>query len=88
MNTANAVFWTAFGFGVMDWFIIVPNGLGAILGVVQMVLRMIVPSRGSNSDDADVGGDDDVKEEKGDVELGVDNNTSASTPSIEVDDSN
>ena len=45
LNTICAVFWTAFGFGVMDWFIIVPNGLGAILGFVQMMLRLVVPSR-------------------------------------------
>ena len=47
LNTICAVFWTAFGFGVMDWFIIVPNGLGAILGFVQMMLRLVVPSRGN-----------------------------------------
>lgn len=45
MNTANACFWTAFGFGIMDWFIIVPNGLGAILGFIQMFLRLVVPNR-------------------------------------------
>mmetsp|Transcript_789 Transcript_789/g.1110 ORF Transcript_789/g.1110 Transcript_789/m.1110 type:complete len:122 (+) Transcript_789:758-1123(+) len=45
MNTANACFWTAFGFGIMDWFITVPNGLGAILGFIQMFLRLVVPSR-------------------------------------------
>jgi len=45
MNTANACFWTAFGFGIMDWIIIVPNGFGAILGFIQMFLRLVVPSR-------------------------------------------
>lgn len=45
MNTANACFWTAFGFGILDWFIIVPNGLGAILGFIQMFLRLVVPSK-------------------------------------------
>ena len=89
MNTANAVFWTAFGFGVMDWFIIVPNGLGAVLGGVQMVLRVIVPSSGGGGEDDD-DGDNVVKEgEKGDVELGVDESTSnLSNPSVVVDDSN
>jgi len=29
----------------MDWFITVPNGLGAILGFIQMFLRLVVPSR-------------------------------------------
>lgn len=45
MNTANATFWTAFGFGTSDYFIMVPNGIGAILGIIQMALRIIVPSR-------------------------------------------
>eukprot|EP00574_Skeletonema_japonicum_P005626 CAMPEP_0201726054 /NCGR_PEP_ID=MMETSP0593-20130828/9246_1 /ASSEMBLY_ACC=CAM_ASM_000672 /TAXON_ID=267983 /ORGANISM="Skeletonema japonicum, Strain CCMP2506" /LENGTH=332 /DNA_ID=CAMNT_0048217521 /DNA_START=204 /DNA_END=1202 /DNA_ORIENTATION=+ len=92
MNTANAVFWTAFGFGVMDWFIIVPNGLGAVLGGVQMVLRVIVPSSGGGGEEENDGGGGDnvVKEgEKGDVELGVDESTSnLSNPSVVVDDSN
>ena len=42
-STANACFWTAFGFGTMDYFIVVPNGLGAILGFIQMILCLIVP---------------------------------------------
>mmetsp|Transcript_32691 Transcript_32691/g.68759 ORF Transcript_32691/g.68759 Transcript_32691/m.68759 type:complete len:95 (+) Transcript_32691:95-379(+) len=45
LSTANACFWTAFGFGVMDWIIMVPNGLGAILGFIQMFLRLVIPSR-------------------------------------------
>jgi len=44
MNTVNAIFWTAFAFGTFDYFIMVPNGIGAILGFIQMVLRLIVPS--------------------------------------------
>lgn len=94
MNTANAVFWTAFGFGVMDWFIIVPNGLGAVLGGVQMVLRVIVPSRSGVEDGGDGGGGvstgDVVKEggKSSDEELGVDESTSnLSNPSVVVDDS-
>jgi solute carrier family 50 protein (sugar transporter) len=93
LNTANAVFWTAFGFGVLDWFIIVPNGLGAILGFVQMVLRMVVPSRdlfASSSLTATAGGGgDDAGKTKGDLELGVDTITATpSSPSVVVDDSN
>jgi len=29
----------------MDWIIMVPNGLGAILGFIQMFLRLVIPSR-------------------------------------------
>lgn len=100
MNTANAVFWTAFGFGTWDWFIIVPNGLGAVLGGVQMVLRLIVPSKSGEEEHAaaavaggggvsNTDGDDAVEivGEKADVE--VDESTSnLSNPSVVVDDSN
>jgi len=47
LNTSNAVFWVAFGIGVMDWIILIPNGLGAILGFIQMFLRLVVPARTS-----------------------------------------
>ena len=44
MNTSNAVFWAAFGIGVMDWIIVVPGSIGAILGFIQIFLRLVVPS--------------------------------------------
>lgn len=43
--TANGVFWFAFGLAVIDLYIIVPNGLGAILGVIQMILCVIFPRK-------------------------------------------
>ena len=45
----------------MDYFIIVPNGLGAILGFIQMFLRLVVPSRDLFSSDE--------REREDDVEL-------------------
>jgi solute carrier family 50 protein (sugar transporter) len=42
-NTANGVFWGAYGLAVLDPFIYVPNGLGAALGVVQIVLILTFP---------------------------------------------
>lgn len=47
-NTANGAFWTAFGFGTMDYFILVPNGIGVLLGAIQMILCLVVPSRTNN----------------------------------------
>lgn len=44
-NTANAVFWTAFGIGIMDWIIVIPNGLGSVLGFIQVFLCLIIPNR-------------------------------------------
>ncbi|KAL3768110.1 hypothetical protein ACHAWO_008278 [Cyclotella atomus] len=43
MNTLCALFFLAFGFGRMDYFLIVPNGIGVVLGGVQLFLRLIVP---------------------------------------------
>ena len=55
LNTANASFWTAFGFGTSDYFIMVPNGIGALLGFTQMFLTMIIPHRDNTpSDNTDV----------------------------------
>jgi solute carrier family 50 protein (sugar transporter) len=43
INTLNGSFWTAYGLAVMDPFIYAPNGLGALLGVVQMILCALFP---------------------------------------------
>lgn len=40
-NTANGIFWCAFGIAVMDFFIAVPNGLGAVLGGLQCALCVL-----------------------------------------------
>jgi len=47
LNTACAFFFTGFGIGTNDYFIIVINGLGVVLGVIQSILRMVVPCEGS-----------------------------------------
>ena len=66
MNTACSLFFCLFGFGIMDYLIIVPNGIGVALGAVQLLLRTIVPNK-SNTDE----GEDDGKidEEEGDLAL-------------------
>ena len=91
LNTANAVFWTAFGFGTRDWFIVVPNGLGALLGFVQMMLRLAVPSRdtASASSLAPSVGSGEAETEKGELELGGARATAAapSSPSTAAEDS-
>lgn len=43
MNTLCATFFLAFGIGRMDYFLIVPNAIGVILGGVQLFLRLVVP---------------------------------------------
>jgi solute carrier family 50 (sugar transporter) len=42
-NTGNGAFWTAYGLAVHDSFISIPNGLGTLLGIIQMMLCMTVP---------------------------------------------
>lgn len=41
----NGFFWTVFGFAVVDWFIAIPNLMGAILGAAQFALCMLFPRR-------------------------------------------
>jgi hypothetical protein len=48
-NTLNGSFWTAYGLAVQDPFIWVPNGLGAILGVIQFCLCVLFPRRSGTS---------------------------------------
>jgi solute carrier family 50 (sugar transporter) len=44
-NTLNGAFWCAYGVAVLDPFIAVPNALGSLLGVVQIILCIIFPRR-------------------------------------------
>ena len=60
-NTANGAFWFAYGVAVWDLFIVIPNGLGALLGVVQFVLRIVFPNREEECESSD--GDTRVVEE-------------------------
>eukprot|EP00980_Cylindrotheca_fusiformis_P017532 scaffold5498_cov86-Cylindrotheca_fusiformis.AAC.6 len=43
LNTLNSTFWMVYGLAVGDYFIILPNGLGASLGAFQIVLCLIFP---------------------------------------------
>lgn len=51
-NTLNGTFWTAYGFAKTDPFIYVPNGIGAILGVIQFFLCILFPRRPTIAADA------------------------------------
>ena len=48
-NTANGVFWCAYGIAVQDYLIGGPNGVGAFLGGIQIVLCVLFP-RGDDGD--------------------------------------
>ena len=47
MNTSNAVFWAAFGVGIRDWIVIIPGSIGAVLGLIQIFLRFVIPNSSS-----------------------------------------
>ena len=67
MNTACSLFFCLFGFGIMDYLIIVPNGIGVALGAVQLLLRTIIPNK---INDDEVNEDDGkIDEEEGDLAL-------------------
>jgi hypothetical protein len=44
-NTLNGTFWAIYGLAIMDPFIYVTNGLGAGLGVVQIILCLLFPRK-------------------------------------------
>jgi len=66
MNTACSLFFCLFGFGIMDYLIIVPNGIGVALGAVQVLLRTIISNK-SNTDESE--DDGKIDEEEGDFAL-------------------
>jgi solute carrier family 50 protein (sugar transporter) len=53
-NTANGAFWCAYGIAVQDYLIGGPNGVGAFLGSIQIILCVLFPHGGDG-----VGGDTD-----------------------------
>ncbi len=44
-NTLNGTFWAVYGLAVTDPFIYVTNGLGAVLGVIQIVMCLLFPRK-------------------------------------------
>ena len=56
-----ALFFMAFGFGIWDYILIIPNAIGVVLGIVQMILRWIIPSKSRTEEDED----DKLDEEAG-----------------------
>jgi solute carrier family 50 protein (sugar transporter) len=43
MNTTNAFFWCVYAFTIEDYYILIPNGIGFIFGLVQVLLFCIFP---------------------------------------------
>lgn len=52
MNTVNAFFWCVYSLAIQDYYILLPNSLGFMFGLVQMGLYRCYPST-SNDDSLD-----------------------------------
>lgn len=48
-NTFNGAFWCAYGITLLDYFIAVPNGIGALLGGTQVLLCIMFPRKTSQT---------------------------------------
>ncbi|KAL7501108.1 hypothetical protein ACHAWT_010859 [Skeletonema menzelii] len=43
MNTSNAFFWCVYSLAIQDYYILIPNGLGFLFGLVQVALYQCFP---------------------------------------------
>jgi solute carrier family 50 protein (sugar transporter) len=72
LNTLNGIFWMVYGIAVNDYFIYAPNGLGAGMGGIQIVLSFIFPkitsNSGSSSNNVSMSGDKTNTKEETDVQ--------------------
>jgi solute carrier family 50 protein (sugar transporter) len=63
-NTANGTFWCAYGIAVQDYLIGGPNGVGAFLGGIQIVLCVLFPhGDGGDSDNGNGAANGQLSEE-------------------------
>jgi solute carrier family 50 protein (sugar transporter) len=63
-NTANGTFWCAYGIAVQDYLIGGPNGVGAFLGGIQIVLCVLFPhGDGGDSDNGNGASNGQLSEE-------------------------
>jgi hypothetical protein len=51
MMSLNAFFWCVYGLAIRDYYILLPNGIGLALGLVQMALCALYPAVGGDDDD-------------------------------------
>eukprot|EP00978_Attheya_sp_CCMP212_P022127 scaffold65654_cov48-Attheya_sp.AAC.1 len=63
MTVANTSFWMAYGFVIFDPYIIIPNGIGFALGLIQLSLCLLFPRTKSNAPAMQLISDHDENEE-------------------------
>lgn len=52
MMSANAFFWCVYSLAIQDYYILIPNGLGLMFGLTQIILCMLYPTGGDDDDDS------------------------------------
>lgn len=62
LNSLCALFFMLFGLGVWDFVLIVPNAIGVLLGVIQLLLIMTLPQRNEKESEQTDEGKSNVKE--------------------------
>mmetsp|Transcript_17365 Transcript_17365/g.40385 ORF Transcript_17365/g.40385 Transcript_17365/m.40385 type:complete len:272 (-) Transcript_17365:200-1015(-) len=50
MNTVNAFFWCVYSLAIQDYYILIPNGLGLLFGMVQLLLYSVFPRSAVETD--------------------------------------
>ncbi len=51
MNTSNAFFWVVYGLAIQDYYILIPNGLGFMFGLMQTMLYQCYTHDNGTTDD-------------------------------------
>ena len=49
MNTVNAFFWCVYSLAIQDYYILIPNGLGFMFGILQTILYKCYPHNGNDT---------------------------------------
>jgi solute carrier family 50 protein (sugar transporter) len=50
MMSLNAFFWCVYSLAIRDYYILLPNGIGLVLGMIQMMLCVLYPTGGDDDD--------------------------------------
>lgn len=53
MMAANAFFWCVYSLAIKDYYILIPNGIGLVFGIIQIILWLLYPTGGDDNDDSE-----------------------------------
>ena len=49
MMSANAFFWCVYALAIKDYYILIPNGIGLVFGIIQIILWLLYPTSGDDN---------------------------------------